>query len=652
MTAIFITTRSTLNVSHAFAHGFQVLASYTWSKTLDNVDPDTTAQNPNDTNFVGHAEYGYAIYDQRHRAVFSGIYNAPFKMRVGGVSTLASSLPYNLVTGTTNSGNTGATTDRPVINGAVVSRNAGRGRPNYSLDPFVSRVFPLYREGVQIDLRAEAFNILNHQNFVGFNGTYGNGATAPATLGTPLARRGIAAAGAAVSIFREAELLMAMARNFAGFASWVVVAGAVAQTQTASIAGRVVDLQGKAVPTAQLTVRNTDVGTTRTLHADGAGAFRVSGLSPGAYSVEASGSGLVLRPAVRLTLTLGSSMDLLLQMRLPPTKQSTTVTARRSTVEGNTVAPTPNTSEAATGTFLPGLTITYLPNRDRDYTQFTTQAAGAEVDVDGAGLSIAGQRGNAIAVALDGTSFNDPLLGGICGGQDGSLFLPLTAVREFELLRSGVDSTVAVTGAAVVNVATKFGANRPRGEAFYTGRPSNFTSAEAFGHGLDGEQNAFGASYSGPIHKDRAFYAFSAEQDFVHAGRFVQFAPQATGIALPATLAEQQAQTIERQRPTALFTRLDFVLNPSNTLAAAFGWNRIDSKDVGDPFSRTLAAEDQSSSLGGHSVTTRVASDLRAWPSYVESGNDCLCQRPPQTHAECCLCGAVCERFRRAWRGC
>ena len=399
---------------------------------------------------------------------------------------------------------------------------------------------------------------------------------------------------------------MAMARRLTWFAPLVMIAAAGAQTQTASIAGRVVDTLGKAVPQAQLTVRNTDVGSTRTLHADGAGAFRVSGLSPGAYSVEASGGSLVLRPAVRLTLTLGSSTDLLLQMRVPSAKQSTTVTAHRSTVEGNTVAPTPNTAEAAVGTFLPGLTITYLPNRDRDYTQFTTQAAGAELDVDGAGLSIAGQRGNAIAVALDGTSFNDPLLGGMRGGQDGSLFLPLTAVREFELLRSGVDSAVAVTGGTALNVATKFGVNRSRGEAFYTGRPANFTPADAFGHGLDGEQNAFGASYSGPIRKDRAFYSFSLEQDFVHAGRFVQFGPQAPGIVVPTSLAGQHAQTVERQRPTALFTRLDFVLDPANTLAAAFGWNRIDSKDVGDPFSRTLATEDQSSSLGGHSVTTRI----------------------------------------------
>ena len=175
-----------LNVTRNLSRGFSALFSYTWSHTLDNVDPDTTSQNPNDTNFTQHTEYGPAIYDQRHRLVVSGAYVAPFKINIGGVGTLASGLPYNLVTGTTNSGDTGATTDRPVINGAVVTRNAGRGSNIYSVDPFVSRMFPLFHEAVQLDLRAEAFNVLNHANFVGFNGTYGNGAPPPA-LGAPLA---------------------------------------------------------------------------------------------------------------------------------------------------------------------------------------------------------------------------------------------------------------------------------------------------------------------------------------------------------------------------------------------------------------------------------------------------------------------------------
>lgn len=176
-----------VTLAHAFASGFQILASYTWSHTLDNVDPDTTAQNPNDTRLTQRAEYGPAIYDQRNRFVLSGVYTVPFvKVQFGGVGTLASGLPYNIVTGTTNSGNTGGTTDRPVINGVVIGRNAGRGRGQYAVDPFLSRTFPIFKDVVRLDLRAEAFNVLNHANFVGFSGTYGNGATAGTGFGAPL----------------------------------------------------------------------------------------------------------------------------------------------------------------------------------------------------------------------------------------------------------------------------------------------------------------------------------------------------------------------------------------------------------------------------------------------------------------------------------
>ena len=176
-----------LNIEHNFSSGFQMLASYTWSHTLDNVDPDTTSQNPNDTNFTQHEEYGPAIYDQRHRFVLSGVYIIPFvKVNFGGVGTFGSGLPYNIVTGTTNSGDTGATTDRPVINGAVIGRNLGRGNGQYSVDPFLSRAFQLYQDRVTLDLRAEAFNVLNHANFVGYSGTYGNGNSAGLGFGAPL----------------------------------------------------------------------------------------------------------------------------------------------------------------------------------------------------------------------------------------------------------------------------------------------------------------------------------------------------------------------------------------------------------------------------------------------------------------------------------
>jgi hypothetical protein len=73
----------------------------------------------------------------------------------------------------------------------VIGRDAGRGNGLYSVDPYVSRMFPLghqplNHEAVQLDLRAEAFNALNHANFVGYSGTYGNGATAGVGFGAPL----------------------------------------------------------------------------------------------------------------------------------------------------------------------------------------------------------------------------------------------------------------------------------------------------------------------------------------------------------------------------------------------------------------------------------------------------------------------------------
>jgi len=175
-----------VNLSHHFTRRFALLASYVYSHSIDNVDPDVPGGNPNDPNFPGLQEKGNAIFDQRHRFVLSGNYSAPFGFNVGGITTLASGLPFNFVTGTNNSGDTGATTDRPVINGAVVGRNAGRGRAIYDFSPFVEKDFRVSPERVHLRLRAEAFNVLNHANFVGYSGTFGNGPTAGSGFGKPL----------------------------------------------------------------------------------------------------------------------------------------------------------------------------------------------------------------------------------------------------------------------------------------------------------------------------------------------------------------------------------------------------------------------------------------------------------------------------------
>jgi hypothetical protein len=175
-----------VNLSHTFSQKLLMLASYTWSHAIDNVDPDIPSQNPNDPNFTGRVENASAIFDERQRFVLSGLYVLPLRINIGGVATFGSGLPYNYTTGVTNSGDNGGTTDRPVINGVVVGRNTGRGRPIYDVSPFLERAFALGTERVHLTLRAEAFNVFNHANFVGYSGTYGNGPAPGPGFGQPL----------------------------------------------------------------------------------------------------------------------------------------------------------------------------------------------------------------------------------------------------------------------------------------------------------------------------------------------------------------------------------------------------------------------------------------------------------------------------------
>ncbi len=410
-----------------------------------------------------------------------------------------------------------------------------------------------------------------------------------------------------------------------------------AQAVTGSIAGRVIDPSGAVVTNAAVTIRNTDLSTERTFITGRDGEFRANGLVSGAYAVDAKADNLALHRPVRITLTLGSSTELVLKLEIPRARESTTVRAHATTVEGNTVAPPPNTAEAAVTTFIPGLTITYLPNRDRDFAQLTSQTAGAQEDAEGTGVIMAGQRANAIATQVDGTSFNDALLGGRRAAEDGGVYLPIGVVREFQLVRSGADATIGLTNAGLINVATKSGANRGRGDAFYTGRPVPFTSADAFCQSLDSWVNAFGIAESGAIRKNVLFYSAGFEQDFVHAPYYSTFAPQAT--AVPSALQNQQGEIIEKQSPASGFGRIDWVVNQSNTLTGQVVLDRIRSTNAGDGLTRTLAVPVHASNFGGQSVTARLGLntvlDARAFnQAVIAYSNDHRVRTPLSTAPE------------------
>jgi hypothetical protein len=371
------------------------------------------------------------------------------------------------------------------------------------------------------------------------------------------------------------------------------------------ISGSVTDQQGSVVAGAQITISSADFSSTRKLVTSSAGTFTAAMLDPGAYTIAVKASGFVLKKPARVTLGVGSSVQLTIRLGVAGTSQNVTVAARGPTVEGNTLPPAVNQETPQVSNTLAGLTVTYLPNRDRDFSQFGQLAAGVQPAPNSTGLIVDGQRPIFFSAAVDGFAFNDPLNGGERGAQDGSLFFPQTVVREFQVVHAGATADIGDTNAGFVNVVTKEGSNKYHGEAFYIGRPA-WTAGDAFGHSLDNAQNEFGGSLGGPIKKNRAFFYVGAEQDYVNIPYWTEFEPQAPGTLIPSYLSSLQRQIVGNSDPTSVFARADFLLNQANTLNLQFNFNRVNASNVDiDGSTRSISPIDNSASLTGDSYWVR-----------------------------------------------
>jgi len=168
-----------VEVRQRFAANFQFLASYTFSKVIDD-KPDSTADNPPATdallvqdpsNPAGDRALGTT--DQRHRFVLSGLWDLNYAQRLprslrlglGGwqltsIFTAQSGQPYSglLNFDLNNDGNLAS------------DRTPGLGRNTFtlpdtvSLDARLTRRFPLKNERGRLDFSWEAFNVLNRGN--------------------------------------------------------------------------------------------------------------------------------------------------------------------------------------------------------------------------------------------------------------------------------------------------------------------------------------------------------------------------------------------------------------------------------------------------------------------------------------------------------
>jgi hypothetical protein len=187
--------------------------SYTWSKAIDDVS-EFFFSSPVNNYDIGE-DRSLSDDNQKNRVVFDGILHSSLEPAhtlagkithgwlFGDVLTYYSPFPFNITSSQTS---IQTTTLRPCLPGFVltvtaantcsnaapgtmIGRNAGVGFSSFTMNTRLSRTFNV-GERYRLQGIAEAFNALNHANYLFPTGSFGNGTypTSPsATFGTPTA---------------------------------------------------------------------------------------------------------------------------------------------------------------------------------------------------------------------------------------------------------------------------------------------------------------------------------------------------------------------------------------------------------------------------------------------------------------------------------
>ena len=141
---------------------------------------------PNVAPWLG-GEYGLGPNDQRHRAVFNGIWDAGYGIQLSGLYFYGSGTRFATTYGSDLAGLNGATArDRLRPNGTIVPYNNLVGAPVHRVDVRLQRKFRLGGRA-SVDGIAELFNVFNHANFGSYTTTENSAVYGKPTANTNLA---------------------------------------------------------------------------------------------------------------------------------------------------------------------------------------------------------------------------------------------------------------------------------------------------------------------------------------------------------------------------------------------------------------------------------------------------------------------------------
>lgn len=305
----------------------------------------------------------------------------------------------------------------------------------------------------------------------------------------------------------------------AGLCALLLSAGLLgAQTPgTGAIAGNVIDPSGALVPQARVIATSEATRSARPVVSGANGAFRLSLLPPGTYSISAEAPGFATTQIDRVDVVASETATVEIQLRVGKASESIEVNA----------APDMAQLESSTlGRGVGERTIQSLPLANRNYTQIIALSPGVVVELPNAAalgrnsqnVSANGNKTTSNNLQFNGVDANNLSQNSATGYQSevGTAIPAPDTIEEFKVQTGNFDAGYGRGAGANVDVISKSGTNQWHGSLWEFLRNDALNANDFFAK-RNGQprpvlkQNQFGFTFGGPIHRDKLFF-FTAYQ--------------------------------------------------------------------------------------------------------------------------------------------
>jgi outer membrane receptor protein involved in Fe transport len=277
----------------------------------------------------------------------------------------------------------------------------------------------------------------------------------------------------------------------------------------AQLNGTVQDSSGRTIAKAAVTLRELATNQTHAATANDTGYYAIPSLPPGRYELTVTSGGFGKYTRTGIELAVGQTANINVTLQVQAVSETVTVT---------TEAPVVETTRTEISQVINSVQISNLPISGRLFTDFAlltpsvaksrTALGTTFTEFEVTQISFGGMRSFSNEITVDGADFVNT----ISGVQRATP--PQDAVQEFRVVNNSFGAEYGRALGGIVNIVTKSGTNDFHG-SIYDYLQNSATDARSvlqpapLPHAL--RQNQFGATFGGPLRKDKTFFYLNYE---------------------------------------------------------------------------------------------------------------------------------------------